>query len=257
MATIKTQIVNGVARILTKTTGGIRRVSCSCCAQEGCCMYPANGYNIFFFENDLPDELILNLYVDTNLLGTYTAIKNATANGIYWWDLGGGDSRAIRHEGEQWGIYAAEFPNEQPPSTNLGGQICLIDDPELNILPVFEDNFEEFYAIEFDYAAEDQSISETVTVTRTGLCEWSGQDQCGNPVLLYYTSIDSSAEGQPIRLAKWEINFTTNTLRGELCEGYDGFVINKDGANNGPAGVYGNPPSSEESEGGATVTLVS
>jgi len=191
MATIKTQIVNGVARILTKTTGGIRRVSCSCCVtEEGCCMYPADQFGALFGMDDLPDELIFNLYVDTNLLGTYTAIKNATANGIYWWDLGGGDSRALRHESEQWVLYAAEFPNEQPPSSSLGGQRCLIDDPEFNILPVFEDNFAETYEVTY----VEGELSATGTISRTGLCTWSGSvslgEGTGRAINLNYNSTD-------------------------------------------------------------------
>ena len=170
MATIKTQVVNGITRILTKTTGGVRRVSCSCCAaeEEGCCMYPADEFETLFQMADLPDELLFNLYSDGNLVSTYTATKNDTANGIYWWDLGGGDSRALRHEGDQWVLYTAEFPNEQPPSTSLGGQRCLIDDPAFNASPVFEDNFSDTYTM--TYVAEGETA--TATASRVSQCLW-------------------------------------------------------------------------------------
>ena len=161
-------------------------------------MYPSDQFGVLFGMDDLPDELIFNLYVGTNLFGTYTAIKNATANGIYWWDLGGGDSRALRHEGDQWVLYTAEFPNEQPPSTSLGGQRCLIDDPEFNILPVFEDNFSDTYTVNTYDDVVSGPPAGTFTLTRQSLCVWTGFDAGyggGLTVSLIYTANENVTLG--------------------------------------------------------------
>lgn len=216
MATIKTQVVNGATRILTKTTGGVRRVSCSCCAAEeqGCCMYPADQFETLFQMADLPDELLFNLYSGGSLVSTYAATKNATANGIYWWDLGAGDSRALRHEGGQWVLYTAEFPNEQPPSTSLGGQRCLLDDPAFNAAPVFEDSFSDTYTL--------SNGTSSFVVARTGLCTWEGEGGT-----LYYAGGGFDAAGQGT--FEWRSTF------------FEENGPKQSGNQNTPAGTYQDP----------------
>jgi hypothetical protein len=56
---IKTQLIGGQRRIITKVVNGQRRVSCSCCPSddEGCCMYPADQLGVGYTLDDLPDQI--------------------------------------------------------------------------------------------------------------------------------------------------------------------------------------------------------
>jgi hypothetical protein len=58
---IKTQLVEGQRRIITKVVNGQRRVSCSCCEGEpSCCMYPADELGNLYGADDLPDAVTVN-----------------------------------------------------------------------------------------------------------------------------------------------------------------------------------------------------
>ena len=206
MATVKTQLVDGQRRVITKLIGGQRRVSCSCCV-EGCCMYPADQYNVSFFEEDLPDELKFNFYSDFELIETLTAQKNATQYGIYWWPipLSGGEgyptSYALRHDGNVWGLYTQETPNIEDEFTDLGGQRCLIDDPDTTVV-WFEDNFEDTYTVTTNQA--------TGVVTRQSLCVWRGIDDLGCSLELRYESrISPPQAGSQY---KWTVDFAEGGL---------------------------------------------
>lgn len=60
MATIKTTGTGSALRVLTKTEGGVQRVSCSCCeSDEYCCVFPAScgkGPAAIFFYGDTLNE---------------------------------------------------------------------------------------------------------------------------------------------------------------------------------------------------------
>jgi hypothetical protein len=61
MSTIKTQLVSGQRRIITKVVNGQRRVSCECCEEEDeCCMYPAVFFGNTYGADDLPDAVTVN-----------------------------------------------------------------------------------------------------------------------------------------------------------------------------------------------------
>jgi hypothetical protein len=58
MAIIRTQLVSGQRRIITKVVNGQRRVSCSCCPSDvECCMYPADQLGVGYAADDLPDKI--------------------------------------------------------------------------------------------------------------------------------------------------------------------------------------------------------
>lgn len=189
----------GVRRGVTKLVSDERLVSCTCC-NTVCCPYPADQYGILFDADDLPDELVFNLYVDGSLVDSYTAAKNATGNGIYWWDFGS-DSRALRHEDGAWTLFAQDFPGDLPPSQQVGSGNCLIDALDAAPGPVFEDLFSD------TYTATDGITS--VELVRQSACTWTGTGK-----VLTYTTTGS---------------FSGWTLNG----------VQKSGNQNSPTGSYG------------------
>ena len=67
---IRTQVTDNVRRVITKVVEEERRVSCSCCGGDECCMYRAQDLaDGLYTEEDLPDSLegIIN-----ETRGTYT-----------------------------------------------------------------------------------------------------------------------------------------------------------------------------------------
>lgn len=86
--TIKTTGTGTSLRILTKTEGGVKRVSCSCCEGESCCVYPAEcglgPSSISFFGEIL-----------------------AGSGGIY-----GNTENGVILEGGVWAVYRNSFRTE-------------------------------------------------------------------------------------------------------------------------------------------------
>jgi hypothetical protein len=167
MATIKTQLVDGQRRIITKVVNGQRRISCSCC---GCCMYPATAYtNELYSFDDLPDEVEFwhNDGEGGALVGPIILPKNGSAGEFFY----GGEtdlSPRISHFTDEWLVGV----NQIDPG--LGD--CLILD-KLTIEPapaagdgtrsiwVF-DRFEDTYS----FTAPDAAG----TLARESLCVWRG-----------------------------------------------------------------------------------
>jgi hypothetical protein len=187
-------------------------------------MYPADQYNVSFFEEDLPDELKLNLYSDFELIDTLTAQKNTTQYGIYWWPFGD-TSYALRHDGNTWGLYTQETPNIEDGFTDLGGPRCLIDDPDTTGLVVFEDNFEDTYTVTTPFGFG--------TVARESLCVWRGTDNNGCDLSLFYGG--GGFEFISEAANKWAVSFSSY-LEERGCE--TGYISIKDGFQNSPIGTH-------------------
>jgi hypothetical protein len=216
MATIKTQLVDGQRRIITKVVNGQRRVSCSCCEEPECCMYPASQLGVGYTASDLPDTLEI-----TNGGTTVTATKSGSSYPFTF----GINSLSLQVIGGSWAFDPA--PDEWSNWVNP----CLItDDVGINV----KDTFEDTYTINFDFEGEDETIQETVIVTRESLCVWSGANSCGDPVELRYFCQGGTS------CFMWSVYFTTTELRqAGPCTGGQGFAAVKNGTLNTPSGDYG------------------
>lgn len=207
MAIIKTRLVDGHRRVVTKLANGQRRVSCSCCEVPDCCMYPANALmNGLFSENDLPDEL--NGYIDNNLtIGTYTRSGNG-----YEATFTGDDGTFLQRVEPQLDGDGSYRWNDGWSSC-----ACLLFCSDIP----FTDNFADGY----NYDNEGQ----LGFLERTSLCLWAG----GSRRLHYYAGNNATVEfyynGPPHR---WLF------IGADLQQEEGGGVWEKDDPQNGPAGTY-------------------
>jgi hypothetical protein len=225
MPTIKTQLVDGDRRIITKVVNGQRRVSCSCCEDVECCMYPAEAVEsgLITFE-DLPDEIL-------------------TVNGFSLPKVGPLDASGLvpfpylvyyGQLGEGVGIATGEglWSNQTDFSGGFGSTVdlaCLFDGrfPKPESSDWYVDNFADIYNF-------DTGEGTTGTVTRELLCVWRGLTNNGCPVILSY---DIDPDGDPRERLKWSIAVTFfNDAFG--CEGVGLFVKN---IQNSPEGEYFSP----------------
>jgi len=243
VATIKSQTIDGQRRIVTNLVDGKRRVSCTCC--DACCLYPARGIvDGGYTEDDLPTSLKINWPYRFN------GIVNKSGSGY----VNGTISLAV--EDQMWVLRDVE-----DNALLTVGKCLVVGDG--NLTPndnIVEDQFADTYSVDIDYeniGNWEAWIREVVTVSRVGLCEWRGLDSCGRDVRLGYSSVDIAAAGQPIRLAKWFVEFNTNTNDGGSCGAIglsDDWVVEKTSSANTPAGEYGDYPATIESAGGAIVS---
>jgi hypothetical protein len=225
MPTVKTKLTNGERRIITKVVNGERRVSCSCCA--GCCMYPADELGSNYGADDLPDA------VTVNWAGRFTGSMSKSGSG---YASGGATLQVVN------GIWRLSDSN----GTRNVGQCLIRGDGNLTQGDdLVEDQFSDTYTVELDYeniGNAEAFVQENVVVTRVSLCRWEGLDSCGNLVELWYNSIDFAAEGQPVRLAEWNVQFYTNTTASEQgpipCSADDSWFYKKEAPANTPTGTY-------------------
>jgi hypothetical protein len=184
MATIK----RAGNRIITKVVNGQRRVSCSCCPSEGCCMYPAQALTDGLYTvADLPDELEMYYSDGTNFDGPTIVLHNG--DGTYG-ELGedGGANPAYIFKntlGDEW--ITTYFQLD-------GAEVCLVkaleadDPPSLSKINVWVfDRFADCYAITFP--ANYQGVGEpelTIIAQRDSLCQWQFLDlDSGSGILEY------------------------------------------------------------------------
>jgi hypothetical protein len=169
MAIIRTQLVSGQRRIITKVVNGQRRVSCSCCETE-CCMYPAYEYDAIsdsglIKHEDLPNVMfgggaqynkIQPVEIFETRYGVYLdpASPNEENEGYIYWDSEGGDF------GPTWSAFAE------------GGRNCLVEDLEL----FWRDDFADTYTVERRTETLTGPPDATFTITRESLCRWCGFD---------------------------------------------------------------------------------
>jgi hypothetical protein len=156
MATIKTQLVGSELRIITKS--GL--ISCSCCDDAGCCMYPAQGLlDGDYLAADLPDSVQVVVGVNT-----YTYTKNGSI-----FEFGNQSLRAVA--GVVQGRWATFLDEDEVGDRS---QRCLIaPEDTVSVTDFFEDTYTVSYS--------DPSIAST-SVTRQSLCVWEGQTTFTPPV---------------------------------------------------------------------------
>jgi hypothetical protein len=188
MATIKyNEDENGNKRIILKNG----KVSCTCCEEPECCMYPAQAFADGLYRvEDLPDELIMYAYNSVQLFGPTIVSRNQ--NGTYG-ESNQGAGPFIQQGGGEWTTtYVQLDPSDA----------CLIksriqDDPPIPTPPnsgrvwVF-DRFADTYTLSWS-AFGLGSIS--ATVERESLCVWSGTDPCGVPIYLFYGDNEAIPQG--------------------------------------------------------------
>jgi hypothetical protein len=235
---IKTQLVSGQRRIITKVVNGVRRVSCSCCEEAGgCCMYPAQGLTDGLYTTaDLPDEIVMYYGDGTNFEGPTTASKSgnqyAAANILV----------ELEPAGMEW---IKSYFQLSP------GTFCLIDGLEQEL-----SSFGDTYVLVFDNFEDTYTIntnSGSVVVTRESLCIWSGFDVCGAKWQLVYGDASTLAGGLPVSTQELRWNIITAEVNNPCEDAPDygnGIGWKNDGENNTPVGNYPNGPIPE----GATVS---
>jgi hypothetical protein len=194
MAIIRTQLVSGQRRIITKVVNGERRVSCSCCpSEEGCCMYPADQLGVGYTAEDLPDEImyIINVQGEQRLAWPKVGDKYVRQ----FCDDEECYEAEIRVEGGQW-LFG--FDNNVPPAYWFGSNCLFQEGDEQG----FKDNFADTYTVTTNQA--------TGVVTRRSLCSWTGIDSLGCDLeLLYETLLVPPRSGTRF---KWTIDFAEGGL---------------------------------------------
>lgn len=197
---IKTTGTGANRRIITKLVDGQRRVSCSCCEETGCCMYPADQLGVGYQEADLPDEVritILDGYVFPGA-GDGSRIAARSGSEYSYGSYGAIANLKLRVDNGAWVF----IPNA------YGSVRCLVGDGEEGELAGFlvEDTFADTYNISYSNPA-----TASTTVTRESLCVWRGQTTVtifGNStpltvVLEYINSPDAGAQEDQL---KWIVN---------------------------------------------------
>jgi hypothetical protein len=158
MATIKTQLVGSERRIITKS--GL--ISCSCCDDAGCCMYPAQGLlDGDYLAADLPDSVLVSI---GSFSETYT--KNGS---IYEFDNSTLEPVIFpAGTNARWAFFldGDEVGDRSEP--------CLIAAENAQQVTDF---FEDTYTVSYS----NPSIAST-SVTRQSLCVWEGQTTFTPPV---------------------------------------------------------------------------
>jgi len=179
MATVRTQLVSGQRRIITKVVNGQRRVSCSCC-EDGCCMYPADQLNAGYTADDLPDA------VTVNWEGSFTGSMSKSGSGY----AGGGATLQVVD-----GVWQL---SDDAGIRNVGQCLIRGDGNLTQGDDLVEDQFADTYTVTVG--------GTTGIVTRESLCVWRGLTNDGCPIALSYDrgieeiEIDAAALKWAIRI---------------------------------------------------------
>jgi hypothetical protein len=137
---------SGTRRAVTKLVEGERLVSCTCCTVEECCTYPASGLGRDKWDNnDLPDTLEINWAPD------YAATVVTKSGSSYT-----GSGLTLQIVGGSWVL------SDDTDSTTVG--ICLLKGAGGRV----DDQWADSYTLD--------GGGFTITVYRTGLCQWEGTD---------------------------------------------------------------------------------
>jgi hypothetical protein len=164
MAIIRTQLVSGQRRIITKVVNGVRRVSCSCCEEPECCMYPADQLGVGYTIDDLPD-LLVTQFVGEQFEKRGSPLTYAVGNESFTAYYGG--------EGLAIGIRASD-PTNWTLQVDFGfgtNQGCLISQLIQDGPPDWVyDDFADTYTIT---ASDPNPLFQGCTlITRVNLCTW-------------------------------------------------------------------------------------
>ena len=197
------------------------KVACTCCAQPGCCPYPAQAlFDGLYTVDDLPDQVIYSdgSRPDTILQKT---LNPALVLGVgYIWPQDGSDDAGlffiVVNDGADPIVW--QFGDDG----GEGGNECLITSD------LTKDQFANSYTVAPNIG---DSASPTI-VTRISLCVWRGTDACGNFVYLSYGLNPDG--GQDIM---WNVffRFYTPTC---LIDGQVDGQKNDDEFENTPVGTY-------------------
>jgi hypothetical protein len=135
-------------------------------------MYPAQALvDGLYTVDDLPDEVQIGPYILQK--GVAQAVFPVQVEGAFYGTISDGDEEAY--------IYLDNFAWNFGPAVGSGGQECLVDG---NIV---QDQFADSYTVTGPPGGP-------VTVTRQGLCLWTGSDTCGNGVILEFISDNDDDE---------------------------------------------------------------
>jgi hypothetical protein len=169
MATIKTQLVDGQRRIITKVVSGQRRVSCSCCEGESsCCMYPADELGNLYGANDLPDA------VTVNWINRFTGSMSKSGSGY----AGGGATLQVVN-----GIWQLSDNNG---TTNVGRCLIRGDGNLTQGDDLVEDQFADEYNVQITaFPNSEFPFLFNATVTRNELCVWQYSDESTSVTLQF------------------------------------------------------------------------
>jgi hypothetical protein len=233
--TIKTQLVEGQRRIITKVVNGQRRVSCSCCpSEEGCCMYPAAAVESGLIAlEDLPNEIFSDNF--GNPVSYFKVESPIDASGfvgvpylVYYGTLG--DGVGIETGSGLW--------SGQVDFDIAIFRACLISyilDLDNGLVPDpdwYVDAFSDTYSFE---TASGITLG---TIARDSLCFWSGLTNFGCGVELFYLDDAGATNFFSLQPHKWyvRLDFFNEDVG---CLGEPAFYL-KDGFQNEPFGEYSN-----------------
>jgi hypothetical protein len=155
MATVRTQLVSGQRRIITKVVNGQRRVSCSCCESEPfCCMYPADLLGSTYGANDLPDA------VTVNWAGRFTGSMGKSGSG---YEDGGATLQAVD------GVWRL---SDDAGIRNVGRCLIRGDGNLTQGDDLVEDQFEDTYTVDI--------VGYSIPIFRVSLCKWENNNFIGD-----------------------------------------------------------------------------
>jgi hypothetical protein len=203
MAIIRTQLVSGQRRIITKVVNGQRRVSCSCCEGEPfCCMYPADELGNLYGADDLPDA------VTVNWTNRFTGSMSKSGSGY----AGGGATLQVVN-----GIWQL---SDSDGTRNVGRCLIRGDGNLTQGDDLVEDQFADCYKI---------SIGSffVVNLYRSSLCGWGEIFDFDDPDFEFPDetfSLEFDAENQ-----QWIVRVSGNELSGKSTN---------TGPQNSPEGSY-------------------
>jgi hypothetical protein len=196
------------------------KVSCTCCEEPECCMYPADQLGVTYTEDDLPDAVwVKNTFYgssgDSCGVAGVVLQKNISGDKYYQGTSSCDDITRdwfIRNYNGNWLTYAF-FANTSSPCLIAGdGNFTPEDD---RVEDQFADSYEAI--IRFDGAPDY-----TRTVTRISLCVWIYEDEFDFVQLRY----SSTALGD---FEKWDLSLTGDS---------GGFFAKKTDPQNTPVGEY-------------------
>jgi hypothetical protein len=214
MATIKKTTEGGIERIITKSSGVIQKISCSCC-EEVCCMYSAQKYiEGVYLREDLPETL--TIYGQADAPYTINFELNLFGQDIY---TGDGNTK-IQIINESWEILG----EDGNPAQDRSPSDCLVYEPFFEGGAYNGDNYEDTYLVEVKTTPLPSPTIETFEITRTSLCTWEGFGFGYDFTLKYYDTIELVNE----RHTMWGFEYSAgNAFRDPL-----------DAPFNSPVGTY-------------------
>ena len=229
MANVKRTESGGATRILTKSVGGVIKVSCACCdaLTEVCCPYEANKLGVLYDREDLPEQVELVVSGGENFVNL-----SLVSSGVAYYT--GGDSRirlgvqawiAEERDGLLWAGYQDYAPSD-----------CLIGDPsgqqgQVWPLPATEDTYvaDKFADTYVATCTGSNNVVTSKTYNREGMCVWRSRNNDGEvDGELYYRT--HATEEEAARIGKGRILWGLSGT---------GFRSANDGPYNSPAGIYG------------------